>query len=259
VASLPLDFFLAHRVAVFPICEGSKAPAVPKGTDWADWDDFQRSRPDGSYGVVLGSLMVIDGDSQASTAWIRANVPPTPFRVQSGPHHDRSRGRGVHFYFRAPQRVTPAFIHRDHLVIEARRRGQYVVGPGSVHPSGCTYRVSTWSWRWDDLPVFPAEFLFDDGTGHTSAAGAPYEPPERMVAGERTHELFRLLRHMKALGASIEETRYCVELYNRNRCEPPKSDSWLRSWFPRAWNLADRPGFSALPQASIDLSKVAYE
>jgi hypothetical protein len=170
-------------------------------------------------------------------------VPATPFTVMSGPYHDGASGRGQHHYFRAPDQPTPAFIHRDSLVIEARRLGQYVVGPGSVHPSGCVYTAADWSWQWDDLPVFPSEFVFDDGTGSTSATGAPYQPAERMVTGERTHELFRLVRHMKALGASMEATRFTVELANANRCEPPKSAAWLASWFPRAWGQPDRPGF----------------
>jgi hypothetical protein len=239
----PLNWFAAHRVKVFPVQPGAKTPAVPRDTSWNEWDDFTRPRPSGSYGVVLGSLLVVDADSPATASWIAQHVPATPFTVLSGPYHDGSAGRGRHHYFRAPDVLTPAFIHRDHLAIEARRIGQYVLGPDSVHPSGCIYEACEWSWRWDDLPMFPVDFAFNDGTGTTSEVGAPYEPPRRMVQGERSHELFRLVRHMKALGASIEETRYTVELYNANRCDPPKSDKWLRAWFPRAWGHRDRPDF----------------
>lgn len=248
----PLDFFLAHKVKVFPITTGKKTPAVPAGTSWTNWDDFERPRPAQPYGVVLGSLIVIDGDSAKATAWIRANVPPTPFRVQSGPHHDGTPGRGVHFYYRAPDVATPAFIHRDGLAIEARRLGQYVVGPGSVHPSGCTYRASDWSWNWNDLPVLPADFNFNDGSGLTSAPGAPYQIPETVTAGERTAELWRFVRHMKATNVSVEWARSAVEMFNLTRCEPPKSQTWLRSWFPRAWGHRDRPDFNQLPKFEDD-------
>ena len=37
-----IQWFLDHRVAVFPIQPGTKAPAVPRGTSRADWDDFVR-------------------------------------------------------------------------------------------------------------------------------------------------------------------------------------------------------------------------
>ena len=238
-----IDWFLAHRVKVFPIQPGTKRPAVPRNTSWADWDDFTRQRPSGPYGVVLGSLIVIDADSPATARWVLANVPTTPFTVTSGPYHDGASGRGCHHYYRAPERPTPAFIHREHLVIEARRLGQYVVGPGSVHPSGCIYAPSEWSWRWADLPIFPADFVFNDGSGTTSPVGAPYEVPDSVTAGERTHELFRIVRHLKALGTSKETAHFVATQFNRHRCEPPKSESWLNGWFPRAWGQRDRPDF----------------
>jgi hypothetical protein len=222
----PRDWFITNGVHVFPIQPGTKKPAVPAGESWKGWT---KPVPSGPYGVELGALLVIDGDSPAATAWIRANVPTTPLRVQTGPYHDDSPGRGVHFYFRAPATATPAFIHRDGLVIEARRLGQYVVGPDSPHPSGCTYTASRWSWRWEDLPVFPADFAFDDGTGLTTPAREKYEVPDHVTAGERTHEMFRFIRSLKALGASEEAARFGVELFNRDRCIPPKDEGWLAS------------------------------
>jgi hypothetical protein len=152
----------------------------------------------------------------------------------------------VHFYYRAPGRPTPAFIHRDGLVIEARRIGQYVVGPGSVHPSGCIYKATAWSWFWDELPVFPADFRFDDGTRRTTLVGQPYEVPGRVVAGERTAELFKFVRSFKARGASEVMARFAVEQFNRDRCQPPKPAQWLWRWFNRAWHQADRPDFAQL-------------
>jgi hypothetical protein len=241
----PLDFFLAHRIAVFPITSGTKTPAVPKGTHWNTWDDFARPRPNGPYGVVLGQLLVIDADSPDTAALVSAHVPATPFTVQSSPYHGGAPGRGRHHYFRAPDQPTPAFIRRDGLVIEARRAGQYVLGPGSPHPSCCTYDASDWSWSLADVPAFPADFVFTDTK--ISAVTSDYQtyvPPTAMVKGERSHELFRLVRHLKAKGASIETARFTVELYNRERCDPPKSDAWIASWFPRAWGHRDRGDFN---------------
>jgi hypothetical protein len=250
----PINFFLAHGVNVFPIRAGTKQPEVPKGTSWKRW---QGPRPTGSYGVELGALIVIDGDSSKSTAWIRAKCPSTPFRVLTGPHHDPTdTGRGVHFYYRAPAGITPPFIHRDRLVIEGRRLGQYVVGPGSLHPTGCAYTASEWSWDWNDLPVFPADFLFNDGTGSNTPPGAPYQLPERLVAGERSHGLFCLLRHMKANGSTMEMGRSAVELCNANRCEPPKRFKDFEGWFRRAWHLADRPDFGKWE--IVDRREVAF-
>lgn len=87
-----IDCFLAHGVNVFPIRPGTKKPDVPEGGSWKNWTG---PRPTGPYGVELGALIVVDADSAKALAWIRANCPPTPFRVQSGPYHDGSPGRGV--------------------------------------------------------------------------------------------------------------------------------------------------------------------
>ena len=161
--------------------------------------------------------------------------------MTSGPYHDGTPGRGQHHYFRAPERPTPAFIHRDHLVIEARD----VWASMSSALTACIQRdASTPPQRGRGHGrtslVFPADFVFSDGTRSTSTAGAPYEPPDRIANGERHHELFRLLRHMKGLGANIERARYVVALYNQNRCDTPLVEgAAFESWFHRAWGLPD--------------------
>jgi hypothetical protein len=238
----PLDFFRENGVKIFPV--NGKDPAVSKGNDWADWDDFVRPRPV-NYGVVLGSLTVVDGDCPAATVWIRANLPPTPFRVQTGPHHDGSFGRGVHFYYRTSADL-PAYIYRPDLIIEKRRFGQYVVGPGSRHPSGCTYRPTDWSWRWEDLPFFPADF--DCGQPLSGGDGRPYEYPTQPVPrGARHDELFKCLRHLKSLYV-FDEAKRRAWLFATNDCDPPltkadfKSEGW-DGYFARSWNHRDRPGF----------------
>ena len=243
----PLKFFLDNRVKVFPVVRGKKAPAVPAGTSWADWDDFKRTRPASPYGVVLGKLTVVDGDSPEAVMWIRCNLPETPFRVQTGPYHEaKLLGRGVHFYFRTPDGpMLPSYIRRNGLAIEARRQDQYVLGPGSLHPSGCTYKPTEWSWRWEDLPVFPADLKFDDGTCVTSTIDGTYTPPNgEITSGERTDALFRYLRHMKARNTyPMDVVREYVWAFNQTRCTPPKSRSWFESWFTRSWNHYDRPDF----------------
>jgi hypothetical protein len=227
----PLQWFCDHRIAVFPIRLGTKQPAT--NGHWANWDDFTRPRPTGAYGVVLGQLIVVDTDTPKGEDAIAADVPPTPFMVRSA--------RGWHRYFRAPAHRTPATIYRVGLAIECRRAGQYVVGPGSLHKNGQhIYTASAWSWAWSDLPVFPSSFVFDDGTGPGTVAG--YEPPDRILDGERHHELFRLIRHLKGLQSTREDARYVVGLYNQNRCDNPlKEDTNFEAWFNRAFGLRNRP------------------
>ncbi|MDP2321778.1 MAG: bifunctional DNA primase/polymerase [Acidobacteriota bacterium] len=227
----PLDWFRDHRIAVFPIRPGTKEPATQG--HWANWDDFARPRPTGPYGVVLGRVIVVDTDTPDAEASIAAALPPTPFMVRAA--------RGWHRYFRAPEHPTPATIYRAGLAIECRRAGQYVVGPGSLHKDGQhIYTASSWSWAWTDLPIFPASFVFDDRADAAAVAG--YDPPDRILDGERHHELFRLIRHLKGLQSSQAEARFIVGTYNQNRCDNPlPEDANFEAWFRRAWALRDRP------------------
>jgi Protein of unknown function (DUF3631)/Bifunctional DNA primase/polymerase, N-terminal len=242
-------WFHDHGVHVFPTVK--KAPAVPKGTSQFDYrctrEQAARFReygvPLGRVGTTTNFLVVVDADNPATKRWVMSNLPPTPFTVTTGPCHDGSEDRGLHFYLRANGSV-PHFIHRDGLAIESRNQGQYVVGPGSVRPDGVVYTASDWSWRWEDIPFFPADFVFDDRPldARGSAKGEPYKFPEVALASERHSELFRLLRSLKGTGVNREATRQIVHLMNVERCRPSLTeDDTFEQWFTRGWENQDRP------------------
>jgi hypothetical protein len=123
-------WFHDNGIGVFPIKTRSKEPACKS------WDDYACTRDDAAkfvnYGVRLAHWIgVIDTDSPESEAWVQAHCPTTPFTVRGA--------RGLHRYYRLQAEKTPKFIKRDGLTIEFRNQGQYVVGPGSVHPTGAVY------------------------------------------------------------------------------------------------------------------------
>lgn len=227
------SWFVDQGIQTFPIVDRGKEPLVK-------WRDYSCSRETAAgfrnYGVALTSWFgVVDTDSPESEAFVKAHVPDTPFKVLTA--------RGIHRYFRLAC-ATPKFIRRDSMAIEFRNEGQYVVGPGSVHPSGSVYTAVAWSWVLEDVPIFPTDFRFDDGTCGVRSEGAPdgelYEFPAGVTAGERHHELFKLLRSLKALGNDQDAAWWCVQLANENRCSPPLPVSGLRRWFDRGWANPDR-------------------
>jgi len=234
----PAQWFHDHNVGVFPLKTRSKEPACK-------WLGYSCSREHAArfvnYGVRLGTMAVVDPDCHDTIAWCERNLPDTPFLVRTA--------RGFHVYYRlASSDGVPKFLHRDGLTIEFKNAGQYVVGPGSVHPSGAVYTAVEWSWRWDDIPVFPANFLFDDGScGRRSAPGVigeRYEFPTAGVGkGERHAELFKLLRSLKAQGYEQADARIVIVFANENGCRPPLPDSQIfdNGWFARAWGNPDRP------------------
>lgn len=227
---------------VFPLKPRTKEPAC------RSWDDYtcEREAVTGwpSYGVGLRGWLVVDTDDTPAEQLAAASMPDTPFRVKTA--------RGMHRYYRLvgtkkyPIDSVPHFIHRDGLTIEARHgQGHYVVGAGSVHPSGAIYRVADWSWNVHDVPFFPVDDIeWDDRPREVrgSIAGEPYRFPEVVRAGERHDQLFRLLRSMKGSGVDRESTRDVVHEANVHRCDPPLAENRdFERWFERQWNKPDRP------------------
>ena len=253
-----------HELGVHIFPTVNKVPAVRKGTSQFDYrcprEQAVRFR---EYGVPGGvregyddGLTIVDTDEEGDEAWVlrqiaQGNIPDTPFKV-------RTR-RGWHRYLRT-RGPLGSYIHRDGHTIENRNRGLYVVGPGSVLPTGVVYRASVWSWRWEDIPFFPDGFLFNDGScGRISperTAGAPcegYEFPEAVYKNFRHRELFRLLRSFKGSGSDYNVTREIVLLANENRCHPPLVvNAEFEKWFNRAWNNPDRP-FAHRDPLAVDL------
>lgn len=233
-------WFHDEGIGVFPIKTRSKEPACKS------WDDYSCSREEAAkftnYGVRLSTHYgVIDTDSPESELWVQTHCPPTPFMVQGA--------RGLHRYYRLMAEQTPKFIKRDGLTIEFRNAGQYVVGPGSIHPTGVEYLAHCWTWRIMDLTIFPRDFRFTDGPAEGVGPSAnAYEFPEEVSAGERHDALYKLLRQQKALGLDKESTWELVQLANTHRCSPPLKDiGELRRWFNRGYDAVDRPIARVLP------------
>lgn len=89
-----------------------------------------------NYGVLTGhgDLAVADADTKELASTIETKLPPT-FTVQTG-------GGGRHYYYKCPEiqkRIVLEQKKQHHGEIQSK--GQAVVGPGSLHPSGSTYEI----------------------------------------------------------------------------------------------------------------------
>lgn len=235
---LPL-WFLDQGIRVFPIKHRDKVPAC------ASWDDYKATRAEAAawtnYGVALGELGVVDSDSPEIEAWVAAHVPDTPFKVRTA--------RGVHRYYRLLS-ATTHFIHRAGHTIEFRNTGQYVVGPGSVHPNGALYSVDSWSWDLKDVPFFQVnEFLWDDRPEgeRGSADGQTLQLPPVIYAGERHDLLFKLMRSLQARGIEdIEQLLIVLRTENQAKCQPPIEEPELTTYIRRVARYKDRADFVRL-------------
>jgi len=215
----------ALGLSVIPLKPNSKMP------DLDSWEQFQTTRPTEddlrvwfgngelrNIGIVLGrvsGVAVIESDTPKAESWCKDNLDATPMQTRSA--------RGVHRYYRRPPmaEVIPSKIRTTSgLEIEVKRDGQYVVGPGSVHPSGHIYtEIGTWPTTLNDLPLLPVDLMFGEA-GSTSTKRA--EPlPQTLSQGSRNDLLFREGCKLRRLGWDAEEIATALKGVNDQRCDPP--------------------------------------
>ena len=137
-----------HGLRVFAVKEGGKEPAVK-------WTKFAKSAPtqeqlqawDASgfnVGVICGSpsnIVGLDVDSPEAQAAVDAlHLPATPC-VRTA--------RGRHYYFQRPPQGVRNAAKIASLKLDFRGDGGYLVGAGSIHPSGVQYE---WEVSPDTVP-----------------------------------------------------------------------------------------------------------
>jgi len=91
----------------------------------------------GNYGILCGEggLLVIDIDNEKYVKEIKERLPRT-FTIKTA--------KGYHFYYICPDFEKKIILKKDgEHVGECQWKGQYVVAPGSVHPSGAVYKIDS--------------------------------------------------------------------------------------------------------------------
>jgi putative DNA primase/helicase len=139
--------------SLIPVQFGGKRPAVP-------WQVYQRrpatlaelegwfERRRLNVGIVTGhvsGIFVLDADTPDALDWAESNMEPTDMRVRTG--------KGMHLYYplsadvqiRNKTRIRVGAGGR--IGLDIRADGGYVLGPGSVHPSGAVYTREGSDWR----------------------------------------------------------------------------------------------------------------
>lgn len=208
--TLPADRFasaVSAGLRVFPVKPAGKTPAVT-------WKEFADREPtaaeikawdasDLNVGIICGrasGVAVLDVDSAEAQALVDSlELPPTPIA---------STGKGAHYYFRLPADVE--LRNRTGIAgqkLDLRAEGGYVVGPGSLHPSGRRYE---WVVSPSDTPFadLPSQLL------NLLAEGYRRPSPRRVATvGPLKHEApTRFDRYLESsLGEAIKTIRQAEE------------------------------------------------
>jgi hypothetical protein len=178
----------------------------------------------GNYGVICGvkDLVVVDIDHEeiAGALDIPRLLLPT-FTVRTS--------KGTHYYLVSPgARTTPLKTPSGEPVGDIKAVGGYVVGPGSVHPSGAVYTVEST----EPIKAVGPEILQEvldrcAGAGMKAAPVAAPEKdpwfllPDRIAAGDRNDTLTRYAGHLVDQGHSLYVITWVLDEVNRTRCAPP--------------------------------------
>ncbi|WP_196232969.1 bifunctional DNA primase/polymerase [Sphingomonas segetis] len=198
----------AAGLRVFPVKPSEKTPAIA-------WKQFQDRAPtqdeleiwDGGncgIGIVCGApsgIVVLDVDSPEAQEVVDAlDLPITP-TVQTA--------RGLHYYFRRPAYEIRNSVRLGGAKLDLRGDGGYVVGPGSIHPSGVRYEwiVSPAEVPFAELPASLLNLL-ETKSERIADVGAVSEQPLALTGGKFDRFLKRELAFArKELSAATEGER----------------------------------------------------
>lgn len=245
--------FARRGIPVLPLA--AKRPLVARGVYAASTEKsrirawFSRWRT-ANFGVVTGEasgLLVLDVDPRArgdesleALLHTLGSLPPTP-RVLTG-------GGGDHLYFLFPERLG-SLVGCAAPGIDVKAGGGYVVGPGSVHENGRSYKWAP-SSSLDDLPLAALPSRWRDAlrrpasnsahpigdtarfvpTSEREARAAAYVakvPPA--ISGNRGHNATFLLACKLVRGFMLPDEAALRLLRQWNAtCQPPWSEAELK-------------------------------
>ncbi len=223
----------ASGLAVFPLA--GKEPttgATPNGYKNASRDrsritamfNAAGKRATG-YGISTGAasgIVVVDVDGPEAVAEAKRQGLTSGHVVKTG----RPEGGGYHLYLTS---LADGEVKSRKLApgLELKGEGAYVVGPGSLHPSGAVYRVVR-DGKPSPAPAAllepPKALTGQSITPREGTSGAPVVldvagPP--IPEGTRNDTLTRIAGRLHDGSRDLDELSHDLEAINAARCSPP--------------------------------------
>lgn len=204
------------------------------------WNDGHEA----NYGIACGpsNVTVLDADHGLKTeaewiAWKKEHKLPDTYSVLSG----RDGELGIHMYYSGA--VATCGFKLGDVTGELKGIGGYVVGPGSVHPSGKKYTII------HDVPVAPLPDGLVDLAKAKQKGALDFKPGtgELIPAGNRWHHLQSKAGMFKNAGLDEEGIFYALKNFCSNNCEdgdnyPEEKIKELAEWAASDKCDADSPG-----------------
>lgn len=171
------------------------------------------------YGIATGrasGVVVVDVDGPEARAEAERRGLRSGHVVKTG----RAGGDGWHIYYAIPQGLE---VRSRKLApgLELKGDGSYVVGPGSLHPSGAVYTVVKHGEPSPAPEWIKAEPERDDPTRVVRKPVSVDVAGEPILEGTRDDALTRICGRLHDGSRTLEELTADLEQINAERCEPP--------------------------------------
>lgn len=203
-----------------------------------------------NYGLnAPPGILVIDVDGPEGLAkWeaLQHEHGPLPVTLTT------TTANGRHYFYRWPESAGPMPKGKLFGFVVRRHDDGYVIGPGSIHPSGVTYDtlrqpnghpygIADLPGGWAAAALEATRVPMDAGTITVDAGG--YQVPEPGYDGTRYDEIVRYTASRYIRGLTKDEIWAGVVDVLAPRFAIPLTDAELRSRFERAWaNTPQRLG-----------------
>jgi len=216
---------VAREIPVIPIPPHQKAAALKSWQNLATtdseqiekWDEENREYNVGAVAKPDGFWM-LDCDVPDLRQTIEKETDqlfPSTFSVKSR--------KGIHYYFRQ----TSASREMGNVSVEglfdAQVRNKYVVGPGSIHPSGKRYEIEN-DADIVEAPDWLIEWIKKQRRRSDKVKKQLHIGAGKVKTGNRDNFLFNEALKLRDFGQSKEDALVNLLAINQERCDPPMDD-----------------------------------
>jgi putative DNA primase/helicase len=234
---------VARGIPVIPIPPRQKGASL-KGwqnlatTELEQIEKWNDENPQYNAGVVakLNGFWMLDCDVPDLPQTIEketGKVFPKTFSVRSN--------KGLHFYFKhtgASQSLKKNIQLKDeqgNVLCDVKVHNGYVVGPGSIHPTGTRYEVVN-DTEIIDAPDWLVTWIKEQHQ-HAEADAQQHGTSEgKIQEGGRDNFLFKQACKLRAAGLSKSDALTALLSINESTCEPPMENSVVQLKIESAYN-----------------------
>jgi hypothetical protein len=197
----------------------------------------------GNYGVLCGNgLIVIDADTKELQNIVQTLPKTFSIKTKNGIHY---------YYFCIGFYQKRVLKDKEKHLGEIQATGSFVVGPGSIHPSGIVYKIK------DDIPIasIKKETIDKVFKKYYSSEKISKEILLRGTSeGLRNDSLFKIACSFREKNLSVDETYQVLKAINLNN-KPPLPDFEMQNLIKSAYGYKTEVETKIVPTTLDDVYK----